>query len=148
MVLIRLWQWLRSEETFRAWVADPRPVIVGIIFVGFLWLNAVVLRTLHLWQGIPYELEPMLQSTLVQSALSLLWASTALTTMLLATRIRARLLWLTGAGLLVIVVIKLFFVDLSSIGTVERIVSFIGVGLLMLVIGYFSPLPPAVEESQ
>ncbi|HET7598011.1 MAG TPA: hypothetical protein VFK15_13850 [Burkholderiales bacterium] len=27
-------------------------------------------------------------------------------------------------------------------GGVERIVSFIGVGVLMLVIGYFSPVPP------
>jgi uncharacterized membrane protein len=116
--------------------------------VGFAWLNAVLLRTLHLWVGIPYELEAMMQSTLAQSALSLLWASTALPTMLVATRIRARLLWVTGAGLLVVVVIKLFLVDLSSIGTVERIVSFIGVGLLMLVIGYFSPLPPAAEEAR
>ena len=54
---------------------------------------------------------------------------------------------LTGAALLVVVVIKLFLVDLSGIGTIERIVSFIGVGLLMLVIGYFSPLPPAAEEA-
>jgi uncharacterized membrane protein len=90
----------------------------------------------------------MTRSTLAQSALSLLWAFTALTTMLVATRLRARLLWLTGAALLVVVLIKLFLVDLSSIGTVERIVSFIGVGLLMLVIGYFSPLPPAAEEAR
>jgi uncharacterized membrane protein len=88
-----------------------------------------------------------MQSTLAQSALSLLWTLTALATMLVATRITARLLWLTGAALLVVVVIKLFLVDLSSIGTIERIVSFIGVGLLMLVIGYFSPLPPAAEEA-
>jgi uncharacterized membrane protein len=40
----------------------------------------------------------------------------------------------------------LFLVDLSHIGTIERIVSFVGVGLLMLVIGYFSPLPPAQGE--
>ena len=72
---------------------------------------------------------------------------TALATMLVATRISARLLWLSGAALLVFVVVKLFLVDLSSIGTIERIVSFIGVGLLMLVIGYFSPLPPAARES-
>jgi uncharacterized membrane protein len=37
-------------------------------------------------------------------------------------------------------------VDLSSVGTIERIVSFIGVGLLMLVLGYFSPLPPVAEN--
>jgi uncharacterized membrane protein len=59
-----------------------------------------------------------------------------------------RPIWMTGAGLMAAVVLKLFFIDLSNVGGVERIVSFIGVGLLMLVIGYFSPVPPrtAVEE--
>jgi len=41
-----------------------------------------------------------------------------------------------------LVVAKLFVVDLSGIGTLERIVSFVGVGLLMLLIGYLSPVPP------
>jgi uncharacterized membrane protein len=49
---------------------------------------------------------------------------------------------MVGAGLLGIVVIKLFLVDLASHGTVERIVSFVAVGLLMLIIGWFAPLPP------
>jgi uncharacterized membrane protein len=146
IILIRTWQRLRTEETGALSHPDPRALVVGIALVGFVWLNAVLLRTLHLWVGIPYQLEAMMQSTLVQSALSLLWALTALTTMLVATRIRARLGWLTGAALLIAVIIKLFVVDLSSIGTIERIVSFIGVGLLMLIIGYFSPLPPAAEE--
>jgi uncharacterized membrane protein len=39
-------------------------------------------------------------------------------------------------------------VDLSRIGSIERIVSFVGVGLLMLVVGYFSPLPPVKEARQ
>lgn len=148
MVLIRVWQWQRTEEASPLSALDPRAALVGIALVGFLWLNAVLLRSLHLWVGIPYELEAMMHSTLAQTALSLLWAFTALATMLVATRISARLLWLTGAALLVVVVLKLFLVDLSSIETIERIVSFIGVGLLMLVIGYFSPLPPAARESQ
>jgi uncharacterized membrane protein len=67
--------------------------------------------------------------------------------MLAATRTRARVVWLTGAGLLGVVIAKLFLVDLSHVGTVERIISFVGVGLLMLIIGYFSPLPPAVEQN-
>jgi len=116
-----------------------------VAVLAFFWLNAVLLRTLHLWVGIPYELKALLDSTLVESALSIFWAFLALATMLIATRTSARIVWLTGAVLLVIVVIKLFLVDLSSVGTVERIVSFVGVGLLMLVLGYFSPLPPAAE---
>ena len=38
-------------------------------------------------------------------------------------------------------VVKLLLVDLSGSGGVTRIVSFIGVGVLMLVIGYVAPLP-------
>jgi uncharacterized membrane protein len=68
--------------------------------------------------------------------------------MLWATRTARRPLWFVGVALMGVVVLKLFIIDLSSIGTVERIVSFIVVGLLMLVIGYFSPLPPALVGSK
>jgi uncharacterized membrane protein len=95
----------------------------------------------------------MLRSTLVETSISIFWAVLALATMLAATRYSkpdgvggTRVVWLTGAGLLGVVIAKLFLVDLSHIGTIERIVSFVGVGLLMLVIGYFSPLPPAIAN--
>ena len=68
--------------------------------------------------------------------------------MLVAARRRYRLVWIVGAVLLAVVIAKLFLIDLSRTGSVERIVSFVGVGLLMLVVGYFSPLPPASETRQ
>jgi drug/metabolite transporter (DMT)-like permease len=49
-------------------------------------------------------------------------------------------------GVLAAVVVKLFAVDLAGVGTVGRIVSFLGVGLLMLLIGYLSPVPPQARE--
>jgi uncharacterized membrane protein len=67
--------------------------------------------------------------------------------MVAATRLRIRALWIVGAALMAVVVAKLFLVDLSNIGGVERIVSFIGVGLLMLLIGYVSPVPPKTPET-
>jgi uncharacterized membrane protein len=137
-VLVRFWRRERSGQ---------QPELIALSLLGFIGLNAVLLRTLHQWARIPYELHAMLASTLVQAALSIFWAVLALTTMLIATRVRSRVLWLTGAALLVLVVLKLFVVDLSSIGTIERIVSFVGVGLLMLVVGYFSPMPPAAEKT-
>jgi uncharacterized membrane protein len=145
-IVTRFCMRLRSEPLVGHSAADLRPAGFAVALLAFLWLNAVLLRTLHLWAGMPYELRAMLNSTLVESALSIFWAFLALATMLIATRIRARIVWLTGAVLLAVVVTKLFLVDLSSIGTVERIVSFVGVGLLMLVLGYFSPLPPVAEE--
>ena len=38
--------------------------------------------------------------------------------------------------------LKLFLNDLGNTGTVARIVSFIGVGVLLMVIGYVAPVPP------
>ena len=70
----------------------------------------------------------------------------ALVVMTMATRRSLRGLWLTGAGLLAVVVGKLFLVDLANSGTVERIVSFVVVGILLLVIGWFSPVPPRTDE--
>ena len=103
---------------------------------------------LHQWFGISFGLDELLKSTLVQTSLSLFWAILALVTMLVATRKRYRLVWIVGAVLLAVVIAKLFLIDLSKTGSVERIVSFVGVGLLMLVVGYFSPLPPASETQQ
>ena len=120
------------------------PQLVWILAVlAFVWLNAALLRTLHHWAGVPFEIEALFGSTLVQTALTIFWTVLALATMLFATRRASRVVWIAGAVLMGVVVGKLFLIDLSRIGTVERIVSFVGVGLLMLVVGYFSPLPPA-----
>ena len=50
--------------------------------------------------------------------------------------------YLISMVLIGVVVVKLFFVELGNSGSLERIVSFIGVGVLLLVVGYFAPLPP------
>jgi uncharacterized membrane protein len=47
---------------------------------------------------------------------------------------------------LALVVAKLFLIDLAGTGTIARIISFVAVGLLMLLIGYWSPLPPRQRE--
>jgi uncharacterized membrane protein len=52
-----------------------------------------------------------------------------------------RTVWIVGAALLGIVVAKLFLVDLSNVGGLARVISFIGVGVLMVLIGYLAPLP-------
>jgi uncharacterized membrane protein len=41
-----------------------------------------------------------------------------------------------------VVVVKMFLIELFNAGGLPRIVSFIGVGVLLLIIGYFAPLPP------
>ncbi|WP_426192148.1 DUF2339 domain-containing protein [Massilia sp. DWR3-1-1] len=114
---------------------------------AYLWLNLILLRSAaHLLQ-IDYTVGALAHSQTVQAMLSLTWSLTALVVMRRAAagaeraaRLRR---WLSGAALLAVVVAKLFIVDLASVGSVARIVSFVGVGVLMLVIGYLAPFPPA-----
>jgi uncharacterized membrane protein len=110
------------------------------------WLTAVVARTVHAFALVPYRGEAMFHSDMFHAAVSVLWGLLALGCMVTAHRLRHRTIWFSGAGLLAIVVVKLFMVDLSGSGTISRIVSFLAVGVLMMVIGYFTPLPPAVSK--
>src|SRR5207237_2817592 len=140
------WQRLARERVdITAWL--PREMLYEVpAALTFIWANAVVLRTIHHWYGVPWAFGTMWHSTLVQAALSLLWSIIALGVMVAANRSAARIAWIAGATLLAIVVAKLFVVDLSRIGGIERIVSFIGVGALLLLIGYLAPVPPRRKE--
>jgi uncharacterized membrane protein len=114
--------------------------VLGIVL--FIALNGVLLRTLHHYAGVPFRFNVMMHSTLVQASFSLFWSLLALGAMFFATKRSLRALWFVGAVLLAVVIAKLALIDLSNTGTVERIVSFIGVGLFCVVIGYFAPVPP------
>jgi len=142
-IVVAMWLRAAAQHGLGPWLASARPGMFLVAGAGsFIWVNGMLLRTLHHWAGLPFRLEPMLSSQLVQASFSILWTLLAMAAMVVATRRALRPLWVVGAGLMGVVVLKLFLVDLSGIGTVERIVSFIGVGLLMLLIGYLSPVPP------
>lgn len=142
-VVVTVWLRAAAKHGLEPWLRTARSGLIAAAGAGaFVWVNGTLLRTLHHWTGLPFALEPMLSSRLVQASFSILWTLLAVTSMVLASRRALRSLWVIGAALMGAVVAKLFLVDLSGIGTVERIVSFIGVGLLMLVVGYLSPVPP------
>jgi uncharacterized membrane protein len=86
-------------------------------------------------------------SVILQTSLSIFWTVYALVAMLLATRSQLRVPWLLGTSLLGLVMVKLFAVDLAQVGTVARIISFVGVGLLLLLLAYLAPVPPKAKAS-
>lgn len=143
-ILVALFGWVWRMRSLVA--ARPDPLFVGLGVAAFAWLNAALFRVLHHFAGIPYTLTAMVDSVLAQSAVSIFWTVLAFALMLVAIRLRFRYLWVIGAALLGVVVVKLFAVDLSNTGTVARIVSFVGVGVLLLVIGYVAPVPPRTPE--
>ena len=142
-VVIATWLHAAARHGLQPWLDRSMASVYALYaVVAFAWVNGTLLRTVHHWTGVPFLLQPMLASQLVQASFSILWMVLALAAMVVATRRAIRVAWICGAALMGIVVAKLFVVDLSGIGTLERIVSFVGVGVLMLLIGYLSPVPP------
>jgi uncharacterized membrane protein len=138
------WIVLQATPTDSAWRGAiesrmPLKVLAGIAFV--LSTFAVV-RAVHHFTGVDWDRYALMGSVSVQSTLTIYWALLSLGGMVLGARRASRGLWVVGAALMGVVVAKLFVVDLGSTGTVARIVSFLGVGVMLLVVGYFSPVPP------
>ncbi|MCF6317681.1 MAG: DUF2339 domain-containing protein [Proteobacteria bacterium] len=122
-------------------------MMLALPITAFFILNTSMLRSFHFWYLIDYKFNAMISSFLVQSAFSILWSLTAVILMVVSAKKHWRTVWLVGLGLMVAVVIKLFLVDMSASGTVERIVAFLSVGVLLSLVGYFSPLPPDSEKT-
>ncbi|NWC85580.1 DUF2339 domain-containing protein [Pseudomonas reactans] len=143
--LLGIYLWSRSVAPQRG----PRVELIAQGVAGislFAFFTALVMRTAHHWGGVPFHLDALLASMLVQAGLSIVWTLIALGLMIGGHLRHRREVWLIGAALIAVVVAKLFFVELSNRGGLARIVSFIGVGGLLLVVGYFAPLPPKRVE--
>ena len=145
--LVMWWSALEPAQRESLWQFDARALIAIAAGIVFLWLNAALIRTLHHNWGAPITAYGITHSQFVQSALSIFWGVLGFAAMTVAAKQRWRYVWMVGMGLMVVVVVKLFAVDLSSIGTVARIASFITVGLLLVITGYFAPLPPKREAA-
>ncbi|WP_265946005.1 DUF2339 domain-containing protein [Dechloromonas sp. A34] len=139
------WRGLTEHSVFRA----SGPLLLAVLgLTAFAVISSLVLRTCHQWGGVPWQASALLDSMLAQSALSIIWSVIAIGLMLFANRNGLRWIWIVGAALVAVVVGKLFLVELAASGSLERIVSFIVVGLLLLLVGYFAPLPPRPTVSE
>ena len=146
IALLAIALWLRGANAALPLLPRPRPAAALLGVAAFVWLNAMLVRAFHHYGGVAYRFDAWAGSLAVQTGITLLWTATALALMWTAARRAGRVAWIAGAALLAAVVLKLLLIDLSGSGTVTRIVSFIGVGVLMLVIGYVAPLP--TKETQ
>ncbi|MFN3517350.1 MAG: DUF2339 domain-containing protein [Novosphingobium sp.] len=138
---------VRPQPRLAAWVAGNGG-LGALAGLGFVAVNGIWVRTAHHLMGVPWDYTT-LSSPTVLTGFSILWTLIAMGLMLSAKHSGQRLPWLSGAILLGIVVAKLLFVDISQAEGLARIVAFIAVGVLMLLIGYFVPLPPrkGIEEN-
>lgn len=143
-VLFAIQRWAR--DGLSALPVEPRQMqLAAQAVIGaslFALLTMMVCRSAFHWGQVPFQIDALIDSRLVQAGLSIVWTLIALSLTIVGHLRARRDLWMTGAALIAVVVVKLFFVDLGNSGSLERIISFIGVGVLLLVVGYFAPLPP------
>ena len=137
--LFAVWRWQLAGRRHRYTGRLGFPVAA---VTGLFLLTMAVVRAVHHWAAVPFAPEALAESVVLQSSLSLVWGVTGLLGMVLGARSNRRALWIGGALLMTAVVVKLFLVELDNTGTVGRVVSFLGVGVLLLIVGYFAPAPP------
>lgn len=123
------------------------PYKLALAAMFFLLTTAALVRGVHHYSSVPWNGDALMGSVIVQTSLSIYWGLLGFIGMIWGARSLRRPVWLAGAGFMALVVIKLFLVDLGNTGTVERIVSFMGIGALLLVVGYFAPAPPKEPSS-
>nr|WP_312522353.1 DUF2339 domain-containing protein [Moraxella sp. CTOTU47724] len=127
--------------------SNYRTIVLVVCGLGaFLTVSSMLVRGFASVWGTPTWENGAWSVSMVQTGLTILWTVIAMVLMFLANKKAIRLVWFAGIALLTMVVAKLVLIDMSNTSAVLRVVSFIGAGLLMLVIGYLAPLPPKVGK--
>ena len=121
------------------------PALAG---AGVVLATVETARTVSHWLDVPWKLDALWDTTELQTSLSILWAVIGLSGMVAGVRMARRAVWAAGASWMAVVVVKLFLVDLSSLTALGRVVSFIVVGVLLLIVGYLAPAPPAAPADE
>lgn len=138
---------IKQSPKYQLLLKNNLPLVNYIIpAMIFWWANGILLRGLVFATDIDWSSYAIINSKVIQTVLAIIWAITALVTMVMATRKKSRSQWFIGGVLLAVVIAKLFLIDTSLSSGLLRALAFIGVAILILLIGYFSPLPPKKQS--
>ena len=133
---------LFAWRLYRGAAAPPSTGTVSALAVAaFVLLTVIVLRCTRHWGGVEWG-PGMLDTGLVQTALTVTWSVLGVLGWIVGSRRGVRAVWLGGALLMGVVLAKLVLVDRDHLGNLLGIGSFLAYGLLCTAVGYFAPVPP------
>ncbi len=138
-VAITLLLWLQNQKLARTLLLRMMAG-AGMLFVTLFWA-----RLVHAYGSVTYTPSALLENGLFQTGISILYTLIALAIIIYSKRTQKRATWIAGASLLGFVVLKLLVSDMARTGSLERIISFMVVGVLIVAIGFIAPLPPKKE---
>lgn len=135
-LLLIAWRVLPDENR-----SDLLPLRTGLAAAALLLLTLAALRCLHHHAGLPWS-PALFDSALTQGVLSVLWALAGVIAWVRGSRHGNWFVWLAGALLMGVVLVKLVLVDRAYLGNLAGIGAVLTVGLLLVVVGYLAPSPP------
>ena len=144
-VLILLALWLRDGVSARTPLAS-QPV-VALALAGLLLVTVMTLRGVHHWGAVAWD-GALLGTGLAQTSLTVVWSLLGMAGWVSGSRRGQWGLWLAGAILMGIVLLKLLLIDRGNLGDLLGIGAFIAYGLLCTLVGWLAPAPPRRTASQ
>ena len=139
LLLAARWCWSPQAPTDAA-----RWRVAAFAVAALLWVTSATLRSVHEWGGLAWNAR-LWSESLAQTSLTVVWSVLGVIGWVAGSRRRQRGLWLAGALLMALVLVKLVLIDRQHLGNLLGIGSFLAYGLLCTVIGYLAPAPPREE---
>ena len=120
---------LRNHATWMLWRVIWPPATLGLVLV---WLSLEIRRFFHA----PDNLHATFMTTAENYSYSAVWLLLALALLAAGIAVRAAQLRYASLAVLVLVVLKVFLIDLSDLEGLLRVASFLGLGLCLVGIGF------------
>jgi uncharacterized membrane protein len=139
--LFLLLAWFRIAAREGGALVDGELRARALALAGVVLLTSITLRGAHFLGGVPWS-DALWESPLAQAALSITWTVAGIAAMLLGKRRGSRAVWLGGAVLMAVVLVKLLLIDRRFMHDLPAIVGVLVVGVLLVAVGYFAPVPP------
>jgi uncharacterized membrane protein len=117
----------------------------------FFWANAVLGRAVFYLSDDEYyyySFSWLMRSSAYHLAIAVLWGAVGFIFIAYGFMKFRKTYWTIGAIALAVDAVKLLLIDLSRVDTLQRILSFLGVGVIFIAIGYFFPLPRKLPEEE
>ena len=126
---------------WRAWTDAARGARILLGIVAFVSITQSTLRAVYHIGEASWG-AGLLDTAAAQSALTVVWSLLGVSAWIMGSKRQRYPLWLGGAMLMGIVLLKMVLIDRHYLGDLAGVVAVLIVGLLLVGVGYVAPSPP------
>ncbi|MDB1124079.1 DUF2339 domain-containing protein [Vibrio algarum] len=126
---------------FKIQLGKTKLVSIWVAFSGVIFAHSALGRGVSHYTLASYDLFSLWHSGVFQAGLAILWSVIAMMATGIGSRFGSVRIWWVGAILFAVTVLKLLVLDLSNRDTIVMVFAIIFVGVVMVLVGYFSPMP-------